>query len=101
MSKIIFSTLFVFNVLVGLINAVFHYSKIYTPNLFGVSIQLVVLFFTLSALYIYKNPSRTKWLGDKLEASSGANITISYVFSVICLLPACIFNLYPLVSKYG
>lgn len=101
MSRLIFIVLFISNVLVGLINSVLHYSKIYTPNLFGISIQLVVLFSVLSGAYLYKNPDRTKWLGDKLDGNSEANIIISYVFSIICLLPACIFNLYPIVSKYG
>jgi len=59
---------------------------------FGLDVEITIIISVLASLWVYRKPDKVKWLGEKLEASHEANMTVSYVVSAICLFPAILFN---------
>lgn len=95
------ATLIILNAVAWAANSLLHYLQVYGPKDFGPSIQITVALLLGGAFYFYKNSTSTKWFGAKLDASSEVSQTISFVAACACTLPPLMFNLYPLVTKFG
>lgn len=58
----------------------------------------LVLTCIFASIYTLRNMNTTKWFGSSVEGGHAANITISKIFGLVCLIPALFMNIHPLLK---
>lgn len=64
------------------------------------SLQMTIVFITISCIYIYRSTD-IQWFGKLLDSGHDANLVISKIAAIICILPAVLFSLNPWIQYFG
>jgi hypothetical protein len=93
--------LIVFNLfMLALINVLILFS-VFERNDYDFGANALVVTCILCSIYTLKNMHSIKWFGKAVESGHTSNLTISKIFSLVCLIPAFFMNLHPFLEWIG
>lgn len=90
-------TLIVLNLMAIILHNIFIVSGAFPRERYDFGAHATVVTCILVSIYTLRNMHSIKWFGTSVESGHPANVTVSKVFALLCLVPAVFINLYPIV----